>query len=87
MGDMGDVFNAMREDDKVRRHNNLEKAEAIDFDDFTKHTQWHWSRLLEDKRLDYWPTKNKWKYDKMYFGTAQDLRNFVDKRIAGGWKS
>lgn len=79
---MGEIFNAMKEADKERRHKNLENAESLDFSDFTKHSQWHWSRMLREGRLDYWPTKNKWRYDKMYFGTAKDLRNFVNKRIA-----
>ena len=28
-----------------------------------EHSQFHWSRVVNGKRLDYWPTKNKFQYD------------------------
>ena len=41
-----------------------------------KHTQWHWSKDVLGKRLDFWPTKDKWQYEgRIYFGD-------VDKFIA-----
>lgn len=82
MGDMGDIFNAMKDADKERRHKNKEIADAMDFSDFKKHTEWHWSRPMSEGRLDYWPTKNKWRYnDKNYSGTAGDLKRFIANRL------
>lgn len=78
---MGDIFNAMKDEDKERRHERKEKANSMDFSDFIKHTDWHWSRMVQAGRIDYWPTKNKWRMNgKNYFGTPQDLKNFVEKR-------
>lgn len=39
--------------------------QAITNDDggWTKHTNYHWSRIAHGKRLDYWPTRKKWQYD------------------------
>jgi len=60
MGDMGEMFNAMRARRKERRRAALASADPTGW---TIHTSYHWSRLLGDKRLDYWPSTNKWQYD------------------------
>jgi len=76
MGDMGEVFNAMKQADKERRENNLDKA---DLSGFTKHTYYHYSMTLQEKRLDYWPSKNKWRWNnKTYHGNVQQ---FIKKRL------
>ena len=59
MGDMGEIFNAMRERDKERRHRNLEVADPTGW---TIHTAVHWSRDLAGERLDYWPSRNKFRW-------------------------
>lgn len=106
MGDMKEVFNAMRESDKERRWNNLVKAKNhtslyhegckilettpegvkvhVKFLSlFTKHTIWHYSTVLDGDRLDYWPTKNKWRWrDKNYVGAPHQMEGFLKKR---GW--
>lgn len=80
---MGDIFNAMKIEDKKHREQRLVKAENFDFTDFVKHTDWHWARPLGEGKLDYWPSKAKWRYaNKNYHGTEQDLRNFINKRVA-----
>ena len=79
MGDMGDLYNDMKADAKARKQRKLEQAESMDFSDFRKHTPWHWSRTLKAGRLDYYPTKDKWIYDKTYYGSPDDLRHFVEK--------
>ena len=43
MGDMGEVFNAMREMDAERRSRNLAAADPTGW---TIHTEYHWSRDL-----------------------------------------
>ena len=60
MGDMGDAFKAMNEGSKARRQENLARANS---EGWTKHTPYHWSRKLNGKRLDYWPSRNKFQYD------------------------
>ena len=72
---MGDVFKSMKEADKERRVNNLENA---DLSGFTRHDTYHYSCYLQEKRLDYWPSKNKWMWKgKIYHGKVQE---FIKKR-------
>lgn len=40
----------------------LADAQAADDGGWTKHTQWHWSRMLNGERLDYWPSRKKYQY-------------------------
>ena len=40
----------------------LEKAIAEDDGGWTKHTDYHWSRVVDGKRLDYWPSRKKYKW-------------------------
>lgn len=44
--------------------------------EWTKHTPYHWQRTINGKVLDYWPTKNKFRYDN---GDTQkgDVRAFI----------
>lgn len=74
---MGEIFNAMREDNKRRREENLAKANP---EGWTQHTEYHWSRTLNGKRLDYYPSKNKFVYN----GTTSvgNVENFIKKTMA-----
>ena len=75
MGDMGDTFNAMKEADKERRNKNLAQADTAGF---KKHTEYHYSCNLKGERLDYWPSKNKWRWkNKIYHGS---VKNFIKTR-------
>jgi hypothetical protein len=79
MGDMGEIFNAMREADRWRRHRNLTAADPTEW---TVHTDVHWSRTLDGDRLDYWPSRNKFRWrGKTYCG---DVRGFIRRRARGG---
>lgn len=75
MGDVGDDFRANREADKERKKRNLESASA---DGWTQHTMYHWSRTLNGKRLDYWPSRNKFMYDGRVM--TGDVVGFIKKR-------
>jgi len=82
MGDVGDDFRAFREAKKQRAAANLEKAEKQDWPvDWNYHSPWHWSCRLAGKRLDYWPTKNKFQYDGRI--SCGGLRGFINKRLVG----
>ena len=50
-----DKFNA----DRARF---LAQAVANDDGGWVKHTEFHWSRTVAGKRLDYWPSRKKWQY-------------------------
>lgn len=62
--DMADLFKAHKNYDKDRKENNLKKSEELDDGKWTHHTEYHWSRQLCGKRLDYWPSRNKFQYGK-----------------------
>lgn len=40
----------------------LEQALIDDDGGWTKHTQWHWSRMIDGERLDYWPSRKKFMF-------------------------
>lgn len=40
----------------------LADAQAADDGGWTKHTQWHWSRVVNGERLDYWPSRKKYMF-------------------------
>lgn len=37
-------------------------AVATDDGGWTKHTEYHWSRLVDGERLDYWPSRKKYQW-------------------------
>jgi hypothetical protein len=45
------------------RQRFLEEATSDDDGNWTKHDTYHWSRTVNGKRLDYWPSRKKWQYD------------------------
>ena len=66
MGDMGDTFNAMKESTKQHRKDMLAKADPAGW---TQHTEWHWSRMVGSKRLNWWPSGGKAQFDgRMVYG-------------------
>lgn len=80
MGDMREVFDAMRERDRERRVHNLKKSreKVYSMGDWIVHTEYHWTYQLNGKRLDYWPSRNKFRYEnKVYCG---DVVGFIYNR-------
>ena len=61
------LYDALKEHSKAKfdadRARFMSDAIAQDDGNWTKHTQYHWSRLVAGKRLDYWPSRKKWQYD------------------------
>ena len=71
MGDMAEVFQAMKEMDRERKQRNLSAAKKRGTDGWTIHTEWHWSRVLDGSRLDYWPSRN-----------CGDVHGFIRRRAS-----
>jgi hypothetical protein len=40
----------------------LAEADAQDDGGWTKHSKFHWSREVNGRRLDYWPSRKKYQY-------------------------
>jgi hypothetical protein len=75
MGDTGDDFKLLKELNKERKERNLKSARK---EGWELHTEYHWSRTLNGKRLDYWPSRNKFQYNgKVMCG---DVAGFIRKR-------
>ena len=75
MGDMREVFDDMREHSRRRRQRNMEAASP---EGWTIHTEYHWSREIRGRRLDYWPSKNKWGFEGKIF--QGDVHGFIKAR-------
>jgi hypothetical protein len=66
MGDMGELFNDMKENTKAHRAEMLRKANT---EGWKRHTEWHYSRTFNGKRMDWWPSGGKAQYDgRMIYG-------------------
>lgn len=67
MSDRDPIWDALKEHSKTKfdadRARFLADAQATDDGGWQKHTQYHWSRTVGDKRLDYWPSRKKWQYE------------------------
>lgn len=59
MGDMREYGQAMKAHNKERRTRNLE---AADPEGWTQRTEYHWQRDLMGDTVDYWPSRNKWRW-------------------------
>lgn len=56
----------------------MEQANASDDGKWTKHTEYHWSRMVNGERLDYWPSRKKFQW------RGQVRRGDVMKIVAEG---
>lgn len=81
---MGDMFREMREEKQARRHANLVEAEQsleADRDMWTQHNSHHYSLMLQGKKLQYWPSANRWNWNgKSFTGKYHDLKAFIRNR-------
>ena len=75
--DMKQYFRAKFDADRGRF---LAQAQADDDGGWTKHTAYHWSRMLDGDRLDYWPSRKKYQFR----GRVQrgDVRKLLKERNA-----
>lgn len=53
MGDMAEVFNAMKTATKKKRS---ERLKSTSDEGWSKHTDYHWYRTIDGVRLNYWPS-------------------------------
>lgn len=60
------IWDAIKEHKRAKfdadRARFLADAQAEDDGKWTKHTQYHWSRIVSGERLDYWPSRKKWQH-------------------------
>lgn len=63
MSEEGEFYRQLDEYYAAKRANNLKKAQAESVIPWEKHTEYHWYYFLNGKKLDYWPSKNKFMYE------------------------
>lgn len=60
------IYDAMKEISKEKfdadRARFLKEAHTENDGGWTIHTDYHWSRMLNGHRLDYWPSRRKYRF-------------------------
>jgi hypothetical protein len=60
------IYDAMKEISREKfnadRDRFMAEAQAADDGGWIKHTEHHWSRMLNGERLDYWPSRRKFQF-------------------------
>lgn len=66
MSNRDPIWDALKKHSKGKfdadRAKFLADAQQDDDGGWTKHTPYHWSRILNGHRLDYWPSRKKYQY-------------------------
>lgn len=80
MTDRDPVWDELKERSKTKfdadRARFLAQAAANNDGGWTVHTDYHWSRTVNGKRLDYWPSRKKWQYEGRVM--RGDVYKFID---------
>lgn len=76
MGDMGDDFRAMRQGAKEHRAKMLDQA---DTEGWKQHTPYHYSRVFNGHRIDWWPSGGKAKYKGRMIYTHRKVNALITK--------
>jgi hypothetical protein len=82
--DMGEFYRERREANKRHRENTGAAVRAkLDPKVWTKHTDWHYTRIVDGNVLSFWPSTSKFQYrDKVYNGGLPKMTKFFkDKGI------
>ena len=66
MSDRDPIWDALKQHKNAKfdadRKQFLAQANQQDDGGWTKHTEFHWSRMVGGDRLDYWPSRKKYQY-------------------------
>lgn len=61
-----EIWDALKQHKKEKfdadRARFLKSAKEQDDGGWTKHTEYHWSRMINGTQLDYWPSRKKYRY-------------------------
>ena len=60
MSELGEIYEAMRKRTKQHHREMLARA---DVEGWTKHTDYHYSRNFGGKRMEWWPSAGKARYN------------------------
>lgn len=73
--EIGEAWQMMREEDRKRRYARVDTAsKTYDKANWVEHTTFHWGRYVKGKKLDFWPSKDKWMWEgNVYTGGLEDF--------------
>lgn len=75
MGDVGEIFREVRKRTQAHRVRMLERA---NLEGWTRHTDYHYSMVIEGKRLEWWPSRGKARHDgEMIYGHRKVSERFA----------
>lgn len=79
MSEMGDMFREMRESNKRHRSEQLARVSPkLDSSEWTKHTDWHYSKYIGPDKLDFWPSTDKFMFrGKVYKGGLNKMKKVL----------
>lgn len=75
MGDMREIYDAMKAHKKEKRAANLKEADTTGF---VKHSDYHYSVTLKGSRLDWWPSTKRFRWQGKYH--HGDVHGFIRNR-------
>lgn len=79
MSEMGEAFRDMREAKKIEKEKRLAKADTTGW---TKHTDYHFSKIVDGKKLDWWPSTCKAQYNgAMVYGSLTVEKLFKKLKV------
>ena len=72
----------VEEKEKFDSDRDMFLSAAIKADDggWVKHTDYHWSRTVNNSRLDYWPSRKKYQYKGMIM--RGDVMKFIKRQVS-----
>lgn len=80
MGDMGDIFNAQREFQKIRK---AERRAAFDPTGWKQLSDSHFRRVVGKQRFDYWPSTGCLEFGGKYYRgiDPSTVEGFIRNRV------
>ena len=60
------------------RQTFLTQANLSDDGKWTKHTDYHWSRMIGGKRLDYWPSRKKFQFNGVVYRGLKKMYGILE---------
>lgn len=67
MSDRDEIWDALKEHKKSKfdedRARFMKQANEENDGGWSIHTDYHWSRMVAGRRLDYWPSRKKYQYE------------------------
>ncbi len=68
-----------REHTDERKQRGIKNLAQANLAGFTRHSELHYSRTLLGDRMDYWPSRNRWRWRRKTM--TGNVQQFITKRL------